>query len=1057
MHKQTLNTSSAEPDAAKKEKDEERSAAIGGNDDTISNSSGSSSSGKESGEASEFFGDNYIKKTDDSRINRTMGVGACALHPCLTRKARKPSGPNPVPNELSMEHKVDRIAREVARATSKGAAKAGDGQPVDVVTAEVLDRVGSADADDKRDDDEGKLAQLLKEHATLHSGRDNAAAALVAAQRASSISSDRIARRPLSGKSDDTKVQNAAGEQSTQTRVAAAPAAAAAAAVAATTTSKTIDRSVLPFAHSQSTGQLRQSDARITQEREQQQQQHYRTSNASSASSLSSVSKRGGTYGATQSDNGATAGAQLVQRRKELEMAGMRHSEAAAHAVRSMERGLVESMRSGADTPTVDLVQTAVSVREVSKLIGRTVVQVSNVRRIMVVTKPNDTSLVSLTRDLATWLIDGPKDEGSQPIVVYVEERIAKHRNFNLQRVYQRFPIAQSNLQYWTPELCAMSPEIFDFVVTLGGDGTVLYTSWLFQKTVPPIIPFHLGSLGFLTVFDHKHARRVLGSVINNGVRINLRMRFTCTVYRLADAVDPEHANVLVDAADCNKVINHAMATHGIEGADEHLCTGKEKSDDVPGSANLAALHSMSAAAGKRQARTFSSSMRRPPPMPRSMSSTAAKQQQATASAAPTRAHHHSGRQSSGRASGNSGGNGNGNDSDSCCGCSSSSSNESGSAAEDDGGTASVSRVSRLNSSNSGTPPHVLRRRHTHSGNHHHSHGHSHHHRGHGHSQNLGVIYSAQTSSTANTGGVKCRSRSISRQRRSSGESRKSSSKSSDVVDNGSGDGSGAADVDGGEPLTRHSTINESEWDDVPKPYQRRMRKVWKRDSSFQVMNEVVVDRGPSPYLSQLELYGDGNHLTTVEADGLCLATPTGSTAYSLAAGGSLVHPEIPAILVTPICAHTLSFRPMLLPDTMVLRVVLPPDSRNTAWASFDGRHRTELRRGDHIQITASKYPLPTVCASQSQTQDWMSSLSRCLHWNERKRQKKFVVAGASEVAGAAGALHRDGASSDGNYLYKRGSSTNDNESLSDDDDVHEASTGDDDDDDDGNYGGDGV
>ncbi|KAJ1897722.1 hypothetical protein LPJ66_003200, partial [Kickxella alabastrina] len=100
----------------------------------------------------------------------------------------------------------------------------------------------------------------------------------------------------------------------------------------------------------------------------------------------------------------------------------------------------------------------------------------------------------------------------------------------------------------------------------------------------------------------------------------------------------------------------------------------------------------------------------------------------------------------------------------------------------------------------------------------------------------------------------------------------------------------------------------------------------------------------------------------------------------------------IPAILVTPICPHTLSFRPMLLPDSMVIRVVLPPDSRNTAWASFDGRHRIELRRGDHIQITASKYPLPTVCASQSQTQDWMSSLSRCLNWNERKRQKKFVV-----------------------------------------------------------------
>ncbi|KAJ2852888.1 hypothetical protein J3B02_003380 [Coemansia erecta] len=231
----------------------------------------------------------------------------------------------------------------------------------------------------------------------------------------------------------------------------------------------------------------------------------------------------------------------------------------------------------------------------------------------------------------------------------------------------------------------------------------------------------------------------------------------------------------------------------------------------------------------------------------------------------------------------------------------------------------------------------------------------------------------------------------------------------------------------------RVSTINESEWDDVPRAYQRRMRKVWKRDSTFQVMNEVVVDRGPSPYLSQIELYGDGNHLTTVEADGLCLATPTGSTAYSLAAGGSLVHPEIPAILVTPICAHTLSFRPMLLPDSMVLRVVLPPDSRNTAWASFDGRHRIELRRGDHIQITASKYPLPTVCASQSQTQDWMSSLSRCLNWNERKRQKKF-----SSVMGSSKVGEQDDLSDEGGNVGDEGSEPEDDDNDDDNDDEQE-------------------
>lgn len=103
--------------------------------------------------------------------------------------------------------------------------------------------------------------------------------------------------------------------------------------------------------------------------------------------------------------------------------------------------------------------------------------------------------------------------------------------------------------------------------------------------------------------------------------------------------------------------------------------------------------------------------------------------------------------------------------------------------------------------------------------------------------------------------------------------------------------------------------------------------------------------------------------MTTVQADGLTVSTPTGSTAYSvrcnplradsvpdpksvqLSAGGSLVHPEIPALLITPICPHTLSFRPMLLPDSMELRICVPYNSRSTAWASFDGRGRVELRR----------------------------------------------------------------------------------------------------------------
>jgi NAD+ kinase len=73
--------------------------------------------------------------------------------------------------------------------------------------------------------------------------------------------------------------------------------------------------------------------------------------------------------------------------------------------------------------------------------------------------------------------------------------------------------------------------------VQLGGDGTVLFTSWLFQRIVPPVLPFALGSLGFLTNFDFNDYAGVMDSAIDNGIRVNLRMRFTCTVYR---AVAPE-------------------------------------------------------------------------------------------------------------------------------------------------------------------------------------------------------------------------------------------------------------------------------------------------------------------------------------------------------------------------------------------------------------------------------------------------------------------------------------------------------------------------------------
>uniref|UniRef100_A0A667XY02 NAD(+) kinase n=1 Tax=Myripristis murdjan TaxID=586833 RepID=A0A667XY02_9TELE len=154
----------------------------------------------------------------------------------------------------------------------------------------------------------------------------------------------------------------------------------------------------------------------------------------------------------------------------------------------------------------------------------------------------------------------------------------------------------------------------------------------------------------------------------------------------------------------------------------------------------------------------------------------------------------------------------------------------------------------------------------------------------------------------------------------------------------------------------------------------------------LQVLNEVVVDRGPSSYLSNVDLYLDGRLITSVQGDGVIVSTPTGSTAYAAAAGASMIHPNVPAIMVTPICPHSLSFRPIVVPAGVELMITLSPDARNTAWVSFDGRKRQEIHHGDCIKITTSCYPVPSICCHDL-VYDWFESLAQCLHWNVRKRQ----------------------------------------------------------------------
>lgn len=370
------------------------------------------------------------------------------------------------------------------------------------------------------------------------------------------------------------------------------------------------------------------------------------------------------------------------------------HNNSKPHLKESQSEDFIEKIENSSNLQSVkshaQLAKTAHGVRILAKNLNKTTIHL-NLESILIITKARDNSLVYLTRELAEWLL-----VNNNNIKVYVDHHLEKSQRFNIENLINDVPSAKDRIKFWTKNLIRDHVDLFDFVITLGGDGTVLYTSTLFQRIVPPVMSFALGSLGFLTNFQFEHFRSVLSNAFQNGVHTNLRMRFTCRVHK------PKG---------------------------ELVC-------------------------------------------------------------------------------------------------------------------------------------------------------------------------------------------------------------------------------------------------------------------EQQVLNELTVDRGPSPWVSMLELYGDGSLLTVAQADGLIIATPTGSTAYSLSAGGSLVHPSVSAISVTPICPHTLSFRPILLPDSMILKVKVPQRSRATAWASFDGRSRVELLKGYYVTVSASPFPFPSVKSSKT---EYFDSVSRVLNWNSREEQKSFV------------------------------------------------------------------
>jgi NAD+ kinase len=146
-------------------------------------------------------------------------------------------------------------------------------------------------------------------------------------------------------------------------------------------------------------------------------------------------------------------------------------------------------------------------------------------------------------------------------------------------------------------------------------------------------------------------------------------------------------------------------------------------------------------------------------------------------------------------------------------------------------------------------------------------------------------------------------------------------------------------------------------------------------------LNDVVVDKGAIGRMIEFELFIDGEFIYNLRSDGLIVATPTGSTAYSLSANGPILHPQVAGIALVPLCPHALSNRPILVGDRneIEIRIVHATDSR----AHFDGQVNVDLRHGDAVRIRRSEY---SICFLHPPGYSYFSMLRQKLHWSEQPR-----------------------------------------------------------------------
>lgn len=146
------------------------------------------------------------------------------------------------------------------------------------------------------------------------------------------------------------------------------------------------------------------------------------------------------------------------------------------------------------------------------------------------------------------------------------------------------------------------------------------------------------------------------------------------------------------------------------------------------------------------------------------------------------------------------------------------------------------------------------------------------------------------------------------------------------------------------------------------------------------VLNDLVINNGPVSRIVDLAIYIDNSRVTTLKADGIILSTPTGSTAYSLSAGGPIVYPTLPVILITPICPHLLTNRPLVVSSNSEIKVKVLTDTQNT-YLTADGQIGVTINVGDEVILRKASSKVKLV---KSPFRDYFSILKTKLMWGER-------------------------------------------------------------------------